>query len=261
MRRRFGQQLRIGVSARAVALVATSRFQREELSVLAERRCADGAIDTICASVRDLLADASCAGWPVSLVVADELARLWQVTPAPGSTRVADLEGAAALRFQTLYGEAPLLWRIAADYDPARPFMAAAMPRQLLALLEQACAGRQLKVVEIVPQFVAGLNRWRGALKPGAWYGQVQEQVLTLCAGTAVRAVALPRADVGAAGNDWLRLQLEREALRLNLPAPERLMVSGDAPAAWRHGAACTVLGPERDWSAAVRLAATGSVA
>ena len=257
MRRRFGQALRIGVSPRALALVATSRFQRGQVKVLAEQRCADAAIDTICAGVRGLLSEAGCDGWPVSFVVADELARLWQVAPPPGSARLADLEAAAGLRFQTLYGEASLAWKIVADYDADAAFMAAALPRQLLALLEQAASAHRLKVIEVVPQFVAGWNRWHGALKPDAWYGLVQERVLTLSAGGAVRAIALPV----DAGSDWIARQLEREALRLNLPAPSRLMVSGEVPESWSNGALCTLLGERAEWSPAVRLAVTGSAA
>jgi general secretion pathway protein E len=88
------------VSPREVARVAGAGGQ---LTVLAEQRCADSAIDTICAGVASLLSGAGCDGWPVTLVVADELARMWQVTPPPGSSRLADLDAASGLRFLTLY--------------------------------------------------------------------------------------------------------------------------------------------------------------
>ena len=60
------------------------------------------------------------------------------------------------------------------------------------------------------------------------------------------------------AGPAWLAQQIEREALRENLPVPARLLVSGDVPAAWAGSTACTVLGAAGEWSPAVRLAATG---
>jgi hypothetical protein len=256
MRRRFKQRLRIGVSPREVALVAGAGGQ---LSVLAEQRCADSAIDTICAGVASLLSGAGCDGWPVTLVVADELARMWQVTPPPGSSRLADLDAASGLRFLTLYGESPANWAIASAYDAVAPFMAAALPRQLLALLAQACAAHQLKVIEIVPQFVAGWNRWRGVIKADSWYGLAHDKVLTIRAAGAPRAIAIP----AGAGSGWLSQQVEREALRLNIPAPQRLMVSGDAPEAWGNGGMCTLLhaGAGADWSPGVWLAATGSAA
>lgn len=256
MRRRFNESLRIGVSTGSVALVA-ARGKRE-VTVLAEQRCADTNIDTVCATMRMLLADAPCRGWPTTIVVADELARIWQVAPAADSSRMADLEAAAALRFQTLYGDPPASWQIAASYDALRPFLAAAMPRQLIALLEQSGATQQLKVVEIVPQFVAGWNRWRGFLKADAWYGLVHDNVLTLGAleRGELRAV---RATQIAGGAAWLEEHVSREALRLNLAAPAQLMISGAVPATWN--ASCTQLGPAADWTAAVRLAATGSCA
>lgn len=255
MRRGIGKALRIGVSKRAVALIATNRFRRVDVTVLGEQRCADSALDTIGGAVAGLLASADCKGWPVSFVVADELARMWQVTPPPGAARMADLEAACAFRFQSLYGEPPVAWCIAADYDPVLPFLAAALPRQLLAQFEQAARAHRLVTLETVPQFVAGHNRWRKWVKPDAWYGLVHEGVLSLGAGGMVRAIAVPE----GADEAWLAGQLGREALRLNLPAPGRVALSGDVPAAWTNGSLCTALGLAADWSAAVRLAATGS--
>ena len=184
------------------------------------------------------------------------------MVPPQGSSRLADLEGAAALRFQTLYGEAPAAWQIAAGYDAVQPFLAAALPRQLLALLVQAGASRELNVVEVVPQFVAGWNRWRAHLKAGAWYGLVQNNVLTVGALEQGALRAVRAAQIGG-GADWLEQHVAREALRLGLAAPQRLQISGAVPLAW-NGACATLgpaLGPTVDWSGAVRLAATGSCA
>ena len=270
MRKRFGQALRIGVASHGVALLKTSRWTGAPASVLAHHpfsAAAQAGAEATAQALRQLLADESYAGWPVTVVLADELVRLWQVTPPQGSTRLADLEGAAALRFQALYGEPAATWAFAAGWDPVQPFLAAAMPRALLAVLEQAAAEHQFTLVEIVPQFVAALNQWRGALKAGAWFGLVHEGVLTVAAlgeggECAVRAAALPDgADAG-----WLAAHLAREALRLNLPAPERLCLSGDVPPAWLQAnsqVSCTMLGsaPAEAWPAVARLAATGSAA
>lgn len=270
MRKRFGQALRIGVASHGVALVKTSRWGRAPASVLAHHPFSGAGqpgAEATAQALRELLADHSYAGWPVSVVLADELVRLWQVTPPQGSTRLADLEAAAALRFQSLYGEPAASWALAAGWDPLQPFLAAAMPRGLLAVLQQAAAEHQFTLVEIVPQFVAALNQWRGALKAGAWFGLAHEGVLTVAAlgeggECAVRAAALPDgADAG-----WLAAHLAREALRLNLAAPERLQLCGDVPPAWLQGNAqlsCSLLGqsPAEAWPATARLAVTGSAA
>jgi hypothetical protein len=264
MRRRFGQSLRLGVTHGALALVQTSRWGAQA-SLLAEHALAPGALENA-AAVQAAMTQVldGHAGAPLTIVLADELVRLWQVAPPKHSTRLADLEAAAALRFQHLYGEPAANWRLSAGWDVDRPFLAAAMPRALLGALEQGAAGMPL--IEIVPQFIAVFNRWGGALKAGAWFGMVHDQVLTLgaCNGdaiVAVRAAALPDgADAG-----WLAAHVAREALRLNLAAPARLQLWGSVPPEWVGAGpiACSRLGAgeQPGWPAAARLAASGSAA
>lgn len=258
MRRRFGQALRLGVSHDALALVQTSRWGREAV-LLAEQPYA-AALPEALAAVLD---GAGRNGWPLTIVLADDLVRLWQVTPPQDSARLADLEAAAAQRFQQLYGEPAAQWQFSAGWDAAHPFLAAALPRALLLALRHGAAAHKMKAVEIVPQFLALFNRWRDAVGPGAWFGVLHDGVLTLGACergaiAAVRAVKVP----DGAGAAWLAEHLDREALRLNLPPPERLQLCGDVPAAW-IGARAFMLGAEapRGWSAAARLAASGSAA
>jgi hypothetical protein len=265
MRRRFGQSLRVGIAPGAVALLKTSRFGGAGPELVGELAFDGGSHpESIAATLRQLLD--GYPNWPLTIVLADELVRLWQVAPPAGSARLADLEAAAALRFQTLFGEPTGAWTLAAGWDAAQPFLVAALPRHLLALIEQVCAAQRTPLVQLVPQFVAGFNQWRGALKAGAWYGLVQQRVLTLAAiedGAirAVRAAALPE----LADLDWLAAHLAREALRLNLSLPARLAVSGHVPAAWgkptHAGLACHLLGQGQGagWSDCARLAATGS--
>ena len=274
MRKRFGQALRIGVSPHGLALVKTSRWSGPALEVLAEHGFGAGShlsppgFEAIGAGVRQLLAGAGAgaAGWPLTVVLADDLSRLWQVTPPPGSARLADLEAAAALRFQSLYGESASGWKVAGAWDAGKPFLAAAMPRHLLSLLEHAAGEQRAALVEVVPQFIAAWNGWRHAVKPGSWFGLVQGGVLTLgavdgAALQAVRSVALP----DGASLDWLGQHTAREALRLNLQAPVRLHLAGHAPAAWNSSTggafACTLLDPApgAPLSSAVQLAATGA--
>jgi hypothetical protein len=256
MRRRFGQALRLGVAHDSIALVRTSG-RGGHATLIAEHA---GAPDS--AALAALLGEH--AGWPLTIVLADELVRLWQVTPPQDSTRLADLEAAAALRFQHLYGEPATNWRLSAGWNPDRPFLAAALPRALLGALEQGAAA--VRLVEIVPQFIAVFNRWSAAIKPGAWFGVVHERVLTIgaCDGgaiVAVRAQALP----DGAGAGWLDGHVAREALRLNLPAPSRLQLWGSVPAEWLGSGApaCSRLGAsgQPGWTSAARLAASGSAA
>jgi hypothetical protein len=209
------------------------------------------------------------AGWPVAITLADEWCRLWQVTPPAQATRLADIEAACALRFHGLYGESPAAWRITADWHATGPFFAAAVPRMLLALLEQVAADSSLHVVEVVPHFVAGWNRWCRALRPDAWFGQLHDQLLTVAAieGGQLRAVRTLQVPHGAgtqgamhAGTPpvapplmthyWLTQMLHREALLLGLVSPALIQLSGALPA--------TLATPAAEGSVAIELLGAG---
>lgn len=244
MRRAIGQSLRIGIAPHAVSLLRVSRWRGEAVTVLAEHAITPSAahpFDAIASALRALLGEQQLAGWPAALVLADELVRLWRVTPPPGATRLDDLEAAAGLRFQALYGEAPAAWNISADWDAARPFFAAAVPRALLASLQVVADDCKLSIVGIEPHCIAAWNRWRRDIKPGAWFALVHEQLLTLApldAGglRAVRTLPLPpSADADPA---WLTQTLRREALLLDMAAPTLLQACGALPSGWARTAA-----------------------
>ncbi|WP_332854317.1 hypothetical protein [Duganella sp. S19_KUP01_CR8] len=245
MRRAIGQSLRIGVSGFAVSLLRTSRWRGEPVTVLAEHAFAPSGehpFDAIANALRALLGeqlgDKSVAGWPVSIVLADDLTRLWRVTPPPEAARLADIEAAAGFRFQALYGETPAAWQIAGDWNATQPFFAAAVPRALLAVLRLVAQEFKLQVVGIEPHFISAYNRWRRGVKPGAWFGLVHDHLLTLAAieadGSGIRAIrVLPMPAGQGADQYWLGQTLKREALLLDMPEPELLQVCGAAPAVW----------------------------
>jgi len=268
MRRRLGQSLRIGIAANGLSLVKIGRLFGSAPLALAEQPLDLFAPDALAPGLRMLFSDLPLAGWPVTVVLADELLRLWQVTPPPGATRVADLEAAAALRFQHLFGAAPAEWRISADWDADRPFLAAAAPNVLLEQLTAAAREHRFHLVEVQPHFVAALNGWRRERRPGAWFGQVHGGVLTLAAYegrvlVAVRSAAIP----SGADRDWLDTHVAREALRVGAARPERLQLCGAVPPAWasspgRLKFACSLLETDDDgWSELARLARSGSAA
>lgn len=246
MRRAIGQSLRIGVAPHAVSLLRVSRWRGEAVTVLAEHVITPSAahpFDAIASALRALLGEQQLAGWPAALVLADELVRLWRVTPPPGATRLDDLEAAAGLRFQALYGETPAAWCISADWDAAQPFFAAAVPRALLASLQAVADDCKLAIVGIEPHCIAAWNRWRRDIKPGAWFALVHEQLLTLApldAGglRAVRTLPLPLPLPPGADPAWLAQTLRREALLLDMAAPTLLQACGALPATWLRTAA-----------------------
>jgi hypothetical protein len=265
----LGQSLRLGVAADGLALVRTSIWPHDRTRLLAAVRFAAGGVDTIVREVDALLGEYKSAGWPLRVVLSDELVRLWQVTPPLGAARMADLEAASALRYQALFGASPSGWLIRADWSASRPFLAAAMPQALIERLGQAAAGHGFRLVEVAPQFVAALNQYRAVRRPGAWFGLVHGGVLSVAAFdgdllAAVRTAPIPE----GADRDWLEGHIAREALRVGLGRPERLQVCGPAPAGWASSAgrlkfACTLFEDELDplWPDSARLALTGRAA
>ncbi|MYM32501.1 hypothetical protein GTP58_29630 [Duganella sp. CY15W] len=239
MRRAMGQFLRIDVAPHAVSVQRVSRWRNAAPQTLAEQAIAPSGehpFDAIANALRALLGEVQADGWPVSFVLADELTRMWRVTPPSGAARMADIEAAAGFRFQSLYGEPAAAWQICADWDATRPFFAAAMPRVLLAALSAVAQDCKLSIVAVEPRFVSAWNRCRGGVKKGAWFGLVHDNLLTLAATEAdgkglraIRALPIPH----GADHYWLTQTLQREALLLELEAPSLLQLSGSAPAAW----------------------------
>lgn len=275
MRRGLGIGLRLGVAAGSVSLWRSSRWRAPAWTPLGEAAYAGdeslhGDFAALGQALAQLLPAGQYAGWPLSVVLDDALARLWQVDMPQGAARLADIEAAAALRFQSLYGDPPGLWHSSSAWDARAPFFCA-VPRALLAQLTRVAAERKLALIFITPQFARHWNRWHGALKPGAWFGQLQENALTLGvrhAGRllAVRALPLPR-DAQDAGRDWLAQTLAREALLQGVSAPALLQLCGAPPAGWLAPAQafhCQVFStPDGDaaLSPAACLARSGGVA
>lgn len=234
MRRALGQRLRLGVSRVAVSLLLTSRWGNGPITVLAEQSYADSADDqqaALATALGTLCGGGHYAGWPLSVVLSDDLARLWHITPPPETVHLADIQAAAAFRFQSLYGESLGAWTMAADWDARQPFLAAAVPRDLLALLQASAEEHKLALVSVTPHFIDAWNGWCGALKAGAWFGVIHDQLLTIGAIQDKRLCAvrvIPLAQL--VDHDWLTHILTREALLLDINVPTLLQVCGSAP-------------------------------
>ena len=272
MRRSFGMGLRLGVAAGSVSLWRASRWRAPAWTLLREIAYVPdtglhGDFAALGQALEQMLPAGHYARWPLSVVLDDGLARLWQVDMPQGAARLADIEAAAALRFQSLYGDVPGLWQSSSAWDARAPFFCA-IPRALLAQLTRVAAERKLALIFITPQFARHWNRWHGALKPGAWFGQLQQNTLTLGVRDdgrlrAVRALPVP-AD---ASHGWLEQTLVREALLQDVPAPALLQLCGAPPPGWLVPAGafnCQILStPDGDGSLspAARLARSGGVA
>lgn len=261
MRRRFGQSLRVGIAESALALAVTSRWGASRVvGEIAYDPAQAGALPSALAQ----LLGSSYARWPVSFVIANDLVRMWRVTPPHDASRMADLEAAAALRFHSLFGEMPTQWAIRADWDAANPFMAAATPHALLAALAQVADAQHMAVTGIEPHFAVALNAGRPALRKGAWFALLHDGVITLGAPNGARLEAIRAAGVPAgAGAEWLATHVAREAMLLGVPVPGALALSGAVPDRWLGGTAqlaCALAGVQADpaLSPAAQLALAG---
>ncbi len=245
MLKRFGISLSIGVARESLTAVRLSRWRGAPATVLAERALLAGELEDpvrLAAALRALMAGQDCAHLSLSVVLADDLTRLWQVTPPQGATRMADIEAACALRFQTLYGESPASWRMVCAADARTPFFAAAMPRTLFDTIAAFASESGMALIGLAPQFVTAFNYWRKELRADAWFALAHDGLLTLGAHDgerlqAVRSVPMPL-DADAT---WLRAQLEREALRLDLPLPQSVQGCGQLPHGWSDSGAISV--------------------
>jgi hypothetical protein len=224
-------RLSLGVSGDGIAAIRSSAGLRSRSRIIADRTLENSAdmSERLMAECRDILHDATCAGLPIHIVLADSWVRLFIVTPPANSSRLQDCRAAVALRFRSLYGEMPDEWQIAADWQAYQPFLACAMPNVLLAGLRSAAEEAHGCLVSVVPHFIAAWNRWGATVNAGQWFGAIHDSTLMLGA-TSVHSIAAIRSlrvPMNGFDADWLCEQTAREALRLNLPAPSQIALCG----------------------------------
>jgi hypothetical protein len=235
----FNRELRIGLSRTGVALLQSSGWLRRRTDLVADAALSeDDFTSTECLATRlsALIAEAKCSSLPATVILANDLVRLFMVTPPNNAMRLQDCRSAAEMRFRSLYGDTVADWQLQADWNNDEPFLACAIPNLLLTALTQLAKERDLTCIEIVPQFIAVWNRWRDGLNGNAWFGVANGNLLTLGAITAQRLSAVRTTAVPVDGwseQNWLPDYLGRESLRLNLPMPQQLRICGDVPGHW----------------------------
>lgn len=240
----FGNTLRIGISRTGMTLMQGSGWLRRRYSVVSDLPLTQdetAAPDRIAARLDTMLTDGQCRAQTATVILADDLVRFFMVTPPHNVKRLQDCRSAAAMRFQTLYGESAADWHIEADWALQKPFLSCALPRPLLSALQQATNKHRLKLVAVLPQFVAAWNRWRSVIQADAWFGVAHAGNLTLAVIDrhglhAVRTTVL--ASEHRQDERWLPEHVKREALRLNVTQPSRIQLCGDSAAHWNNHAA-----------------------
>ena len=185
---------------------------------------------TLTAALAPVLSEGRYAGASLSVTFGDEWARLFMVPMPKNSFRLQDVRTAAAMRFQTLYGDDAAAWRITCDDAFEGQFLACAMPNTLYAVIEGLAAAHGLRLVSLVPSFVATWNRVYRRLGR-SWLGLVHEETIVVgCVGGTAKPQleAVQRLRLtGTEDGWWLAEQLHAMALRHGLDGPRDLALFG----------------------------------
>jgi len=166
--------------------------------------------------------DARRAGKHVDVVLDDAVARFLVVRPGEGVVSLSELRAVVAARLEDLFGLDATAWCIEADWQARRPFLACALPTDLLQVVRETLPAAR----SIAPAFVHCLAEFRARQSDG-WLlhaTAAQATVARLAGGTVthVRSSARPD-DLGA----WLAEQ----ALLAEQPRDSVWVFSVDADA------------------------------
>ena len=239
----FTDRLHIGLSRQGIAVLHAKGGRRPSTTVLVDHAFtidATASPEQWIDEIRQILENTQCPRLPTSVVLSNDWARFWTVTPPVNAVRLSDCQAAAQLRFQALY-DAPLTgWQMAADWQIDAPFLACAVPDTLLSPLQQVASAYRLRLIEVAPQFIVGWNRWRRALQAGAWFGVTQDDTITFAAinnGQLCTMRSITRQLRDRERQSWLQEQLTREALRLHIPAPSAIQLCGHRSTSWSSSA------------------------
>lgn len=237
----FGAEVRISLAKHALTIIRMGAFARGGVILLDETSIGDFPPQMLLQRCRSTLAETSPAGLSLSVILSDDLVRLFMVTPPQNAARLQDLIAAANLRFQSLYGEAPHDWQVDANWQTGAPFLACAVPRALVEECRNLANDMRMPLVSLQPHFVASWNAARRELmgaKDHAWLGVLRGHNLSLGIVTAkpkqrlnsVRTLTIP---AGKADFDWLQEQLTRAAMQAGVSAPNSMLLAGDARSEW----------------------------
>lgn len=239
----FGPTLHLHCSPHRLTLQQCSRFGRD-IGPPIVRQIDDKApsFDQFAQQLRSALSEFGRTGAVVPVVLPDAWCRLFVTTPPSNMASRADCNAAVAMRFQRLYGDSAADWVLRADWHVTKPFMAVALPLALHRDFLVVCQAFKHRIVVMVPESIAAFNQRCRAVIAGDWFARISARDLTLVVldGAQLRHIVQHQLDAAAQCDaDWLTHFMQREALRLNLSIPKRIICVGDVPPAWLTAALC----------------------
>ena len=233
---KFYTSLRIDLSMTSVTVTCPAQGSDGEPALLATCSFDKKTPMAVAVALGHALSKTGLDRRTAAIVLSDEWARIFMVTPPTNTERMRDCQAALALRFQLLFGETHGDWSVQADWNAGHPFLACALPKALGDAVLHSCAENGVSVVSMVPRFIRCWNRWHRHLGESTWFGIVHTGSLTLAAIEGGRLVEIRRVTVPQQAlqkQAWLNDQVGRETLRLGLPMPRNLRLCGDIPDMW----------------------------
>ena len=252
---RLGHRLTLAIGLHGLTLVRQQGWLRHSHVLLARQAWDEPLADADLVQALDAtLASCKLRQLPVAVVLADPLVRTWRVQPPKNAAGMKDCEAAAAMRFSSIFEEAPEDWVIACAPAGIDTFLAFGVKRSLERGLRHVLQSRGLPLTSMTPEFVALWNHWEHLLPAENWFGVCTPGGLGLGIVEGQRLAGLRQLQVplpAQATAEWLAESVRREADRINLPAPKGLALCGNAPAHWLarnpQRLACSLLGSQCD--------------
>jgi len=180
-------------------------------------------------TIADLLREHASPRAGLRTIVRDECARYFVVEPPDNARRMNDLQLAARLRFEGLYGDTLAHWALDADWRATRPFIACAIPVQAITVVASAARTCRLRDTGVTTEFTSNWNAQRRRMPDRrAWVVHLgrQTDVVAACASGSVAAVSMVSGARPVAVADMVD-EIARCALRWNLPVPETVYLLG----------------------------------
>lgn len=179
--------------------------------------------------IADILREHAMPRAGLRTIVRNECARHFIVEPPGNARRMNDLQSAARLRFDGLYGDTLADWVLDADWCATRPFLACAIPAQAITAVASAARASGLRDAGVTTEFASSWNaQHRRMPDRRAWVVHLghRTDVFAACARGSVTAVSMISGIRPVAAADLVD-EISRCALRWDLPVPETVYLLG----------------------------------
>lgn len=178
----------------------------------------------------------------LQIVLDDALARFWKVEPPANTTQFDDLGAAARIRFEALYGLPTSEWLIQGDWNANAPFLACAVPVNILAALGE-CLNlpkyQRAKIIGCTPAFVHSWNQHESHMANNIQgLGVVNEKTVTIAIirqANWIEVRCMPLVDLEQESLQGLDQAIQNLGLQLDLKAPDVVWLTGKIPRPWMN--------------------------